>query len=127
MTTLKNVMLINALSSGATGLLLIIFSGYTAQLFGVTEQMPFVAVGILLLLFAVFVFAHSLRNPLSKRWIKVIVAIDILWVIESLIIVFPKMFAFSAMGYILIAAVALWVTLMAVLQAKGLKQFSATD
>lgn len=127
MTTLKNVMLINALSSGATGLLLIIFSGYTAQLFGVTRQMPFVAVGILLLIFAVFVFAHSRRNPLSKRWIKLIVAIDILWVVESLIIVFPKMFGFSAIGYILIVAVALWVTLMAVLQAKGLKQFSASQ
>lgn len=126
MTTLKNVMLINAVSSGATGLLLIIFSGYTAQLFSVTRQMPFVAVGIFLLLFAVLVFANSRRNPLSKGWIKLIVAIDILWVIESLIIVFPKMFGFSTIGYVLIVAVAIWVTLMAVLQAKGLQQFSAT-
>ncbi|HZH96476.1 MAG TPA: hypothetical protein VEY06_11350 [Flavisolibacter sp.] len=126
MTTLKNVMLINALSSGATGLLLVIFSGYTAELFGVTGQLPFVAVGILLLLFAVFVFAHSRRNPLSKAWIRVIIAIDILWVIESLVIVFPKMFGFSALGYMLIVAVALWVTVMAVLQAKGLKQLLRT-
>ena len=119
-------MLINALSSGATGLLLMSFPGYTAQLFGVPAKMPFVVVGIFLLLFALFVFAQSRSNPMNKRWIKVIIAIDVLWVIESLVIVFPGLFTFSNMGNLLIVAVALWVTLMAVLQGKGLKQYSTT-
>ncbi len=122
MTTLKNVMLVNAFSSGATGFLLILFPGYTAQLFGVTAQPPFVIVGIFLFLFAVMVFLHSRRNPLSKGWIKLIVALDILWVVESLVIMLSKMFGFSPLGYMLIAGVALWVAVMAALQAKGLRQ-----
>jgi len=123
MNALKNVMLINALSSGATGLLLLFFPGYTAELFGASSQMPFVAVGAFLLLFALLVFMQSRRKPLRKGWVKFIIALDIIWVVESLIILFPKMFDLSFLGYALIGAVALWVALMAVLQARGLKQF----
>lgn len=119
-------MLINALSSGATGLLLLFFPGPTADLFGASSQIPFAAVGIFLLLFALLVFIQSRRTPLRKGWVKFIIALDIVWVIESLIILFPKMFGFSFPGYALIAAVALWVALMAFLQARGLKQFSQT-
>ena len=125
MTNLKNVMLINAVSSGATGLLLILFPGYTAQLFGAGRQLPFVLAGIFLVLFAVLAFWHSRRDPLSTGWVKIIVALDILWVVESLILLFPKLFGFSAVGYMLIAGVALWVAVMAALQAKGLKQITA--
>jgi hypothetical protein len=41
MTTLKNVLIINALSSGATGLILAIFPSYIAGLFGTAQTMPF--------------------------------------------------------------------------------------
>lgn len=119
-------MLVNALSSGATGLLLILFPGYTASLFDAATQRPFIGVGIFLLVFALLVFIQSRKNPISKAWVKFIIALDIIWVLESLIIVFPKMFGFSSVGYILIAAVALWVAVMAFLQVKGLKQVRAT-
>lgn len=126
MATLKNVLLINAFSSGATGLLLIFFSGYVSKLFGLASLFPFVGVGIFLLVFALFVWIQSRRNPMNKRWIKIIIALDILWVVESLMIVLPQMFGLTSIGYILIAAVAGWVLLMAILQMKGLKQSAAT-
>ena len=122
MATLKNVLLVNALSSGATGLLLIFCSGYVSKLFGVTSTLPFVEVGVFLFVFALIVWMQSRRNPMNKKWIKIIIALDILWVIESLIIILPKMFGLTSIGYVLIAAVAGWVLLMAILQMKGLKQ-----
>ncbi len=60
---------------------------------------------------------------MQKGWIKLIIALDIIWVVESLIIVVPQLFGLSFLGYFLIGAVAGWVALMAFLQARGLKQY----
>ena len=119
-------MLINALSSGATGILIAVFSGYTAQLFGVSQRIPFVAVGMFLIAFALLVYVHSRSNAVSKGWLKLIVILDTLWVIESLILVFSQLFKLSTIGYALIIAVAVWVALMALLQARGLRLMSTT-
>lgn len=114
-------MLVNALSSGATGLLLVLLPGYTAGLFGAAYTWPFVATGIFLLVFALLVFMQSRKQTPNKSWVKVIIALDILWVIESLIIVLPALFGLTVLGYCLIGAVAAWVALMAFLQARGLR------
>ncbi|RDC63735.1 hypothetical protein [Adhaeribacter pallidiroseus] len=123
-TTLKPVLLINALSSGATALLLLVFPGTIANLFGSTTPVPFIAVGIFLLLFAGLVFNQSRKPAVQKVWVKFIIALDVLWVVESAIILIPQLFSFTTLGYILITGVALWVALMAVLQTRGLKQLS---
>ena len=124
--TLKNAMRINAVSSGATGLLLLLFPGYTASLFGASTQTPFVATGVFLLLFALFVLIQSSKIPINKRWVRLIIILDVLWVLESLLIVLPGMFGFSTLGYLVIAAVALWVALMVALQTKGLSRMSTS-
>ncbi|WAC11948.1 hypothetical protein [Dyadobacter pollutisoli] len=124
MTTLKNVLIINALSSGATGLILAIFPSYIAGLFGAAQTMPFVAVGIFLIIFAAIVFTQGRKNPPSTGWIKLIIVLDTLWVIESLMIIAAEMFGLTAIGYYSIGAVAFWVALMAFLQLKGLRQLN---
>ena len=124
MITLKNVLTINALTSGATGLLLAIFPSYLAGIFGISQSIPFIATGIFLFVFAAIVFSQSRRNPMSKGWITFIIALDILWVLESVMIIAVQMFSLSITGYLLIGAVAFWVALMAFLQIRGLKEFS---
>ncbi|QMU29356.1 hypothetical protein [Adhaeribacter radiodurans] len=124
-TTLKTVMLINALSSGATALLLLSMPGIISDLFGRGEKLPFMVVGLFLLVFAFIVFTQSRRSFIHKGWLKFIIALDILWVLESVLILIPHLFRFTTIGYILIAAVALWVAVMALLQARGLKQLTA--
>lgn len=125
MNLLKNVLLINALTSGATGVLLVLFPGMMANLCGATQEWPFMVAGIFLVAFATLVFIQSRKQAPQKGWIKLIIALDIVWVIESLIIVVPQLFGLSFMGYLLIGAVAGWVGLMAILQSKGLKQYLA--
>ncbi len=122
MTTLKNVLLINALSSGATGLLLIEFPSFTAQLFGVLQTMPFMATGIFLVVFSLLVYYASRQKPANKTLVRWIIALDIMWVADSLIVVGGQLFDFTLIGYALTSAVALWVALMAFLQIRGLKE-----
>ncbi len=126
-TTLKPVLLVNAISSGATALLLLVFPEQIARLFGSSVKMPFMAVGLFLLLFAVLVFYQSRKPAVQTGWVKFIIALDILWVVESAIILIPQLFSFTAMGYIVISAVACWVGMMAILQARGLKQLSTLN
>lgn len=118
---LKNVLLINALSCAATGLLLFLVPDHAADLFGTVHAWPFIATGLFLLAFGVFVFIQSRKQQPDRAWVKFIIGLDILWVLDSLIILVPALFGLSVIGYVLIGAVAAWVGLMAFLQIKGLQ------
>lgn len=124
MIRLKNALLLNAVSSGATGLLLLIFPGFFAGLFGTSQSIPYTVTGIFLLFFALDVYLQSRKDPLHYGRVQWIIALDILWVVGSLIIIVPRLFNLTAIGYILIGGVALWVAAMAVLQSLGLRQLS---
>lgn len=123
MRYLKNVLRINAISSGATALLLILFPGIAAELFETSQITPFIGVGVFLLLFATYVFFQSQKKPILSRKVQWIIGIDISWVIGSLVIILPRLFELSLIGYFLIGAVALWVAAMAWLQFRGLNKF----
>ena len=122
MKTLKTVLLINALSSGITGLILIVAASLIAQLFGVSATGPFIEVGIFLVAFATLVLFVSRGDTQNVNAVRFIIAIDLLWVVASIAIVFLQVFDLSTLGYLLISGVALWVGAMAYLQSAGLKQ-----
>lgn len=115
-------MLINAISSGVTGLALAILPKTIAGLFGTTATMPFIETGIFLTVFAALVFSVSRSSPVHVRGVRLVIALDTLWVIGSASIVLFQPFAISVVGYVLIGAVAVWVAAMAWLQSAGLKQ-----
>jgi len=122
MKTLKNVLLINSLSSGATGLGLVAVPGLLANLFDTYSSMPFIGTGVFLLVFAGMVLFESRKSSLSPYWVRLIIILDTLWVVGSLAIVLTKAFDLSGLGYLLIGVIALWVALMAYLQFQGLKR-----
>ena len=126
MKTLKNVMLINSISSGATGLGLAAFPKIVAGLFETTTVMPFIEVGIFLIAFAALVFSVSRGNPVNARAVRLVIVLDTLWVIGSAAIVLFQPFAISIIGYGAIGAVAVWVAAMAYLQSAGLRQMSVS-
>ena len=114
--------MINAISSGITGLILAIVPGFVANLFVTSNTTAFVAVGIFLFAFAVMVFVASIQNPLREKMVNIIIALDALWVLTSIVIILLQPLDISVLGYILIVAVAAWVALMAYLQFKGKRQ-----
>lgn len=125
MISLKNVLLINAVSSGATGMGLVVLAETVAGLFGTTAVGAVMGVGIFLVVFAAGVLNEAMQCTTRITNVYIIIALDILWVIGSIAIVLPQLFNLSAIGYIAITAVALWVAAMAYLQMKGVKQIAA--
>lgn len=126
MKTLKNVMLINAISSGATGLGLAAFPKIVAGVFETTATMPFIEVGIFLIAFAALVFSVGRANPVNARAVRLVIVLDTLWVVVSAAIVLFQLLPVSGIGYVLIGAVAVWVAAMAYLQAGGLRQMTVS-
>ncbi|WP_128546146.1 hypothetical protein [Larkinella soli] len=124
MKTLQNVLTINALSSGATGLLLVGFSDFIAQLFGIPASGIIIGVGIFLVAFAALVFVESRRNPMQPERVRFIILLDRLWVAVSLVLVVLPMVDLSVIGRVAVVAVAAWVALMAYLQNANLKKIT---
>lgn len=119
MKMLKNVLLVNSISSGATGLGLIVFPGMMASLFNVSQTMPFTFVGIFLVAFATLVYWVSRSYPIKIGSVKFIILMDSLWVAGSIGILLLQLFNLSFIGYLFIGLVAAWVGLMAALQYRG--------
>ena len=126
MLQLKNVLRINGISSGATGLGLIVFASAMADIFGLRNSIAITEVGIFLLLFALFVLWEAQRAIPNTKAVKIIIMLDVLWVIASALIVSLQLFELTALGYLAIAAVALWVAGMAYLQRVGLKETASS-
>jgi hypothetical protein len=116
MLTLSNILKINAISSGATGLLLVVFSKFSAGLFGIGTQAPFILVGLFLIGFSIFVMYNAFQKPFKPRQIVSIIWLDRLWVLVSLLVIAIYNTSISTIGLLLILAVAVWVGLMAYLQ-----------
>jgi hypothetical protein len=123
MKQLKTVLLINAISSAAAGLLLILLATPLAVLFGVADTVFFTGTGIFLLLFASFVGYVATRPQLSAGLVKLVTLLDLSWVLGSIVLVIEYANLLTLIGSILIIAVAAWVGLMALLQYKGLSIF----
>jgi hypothetical protein len=121
MLSLRNILKLNAISSGITGLGLVAFSGLFASFFEVDQQFPFTAAGIFLLAFASFVMLTALQKTINPGLVRIIVWLDTSWVIGSILAVFWLYTTISLLGNMLITAVAIWVAAMAILQSKGLK------
>ncbi|MCX6218096.1 hypothetical protein [Spirosoma sp.] len=125
MKSLQTVLIINAVSSGATGLLLLGLTSPIAQLFGQSSTGVFTEVGIFLVAFAGFVFYQSRRHITSAKAVRFIIALDLLWVVASVMLLAWPSAELTGIGQVAIAAVALWVALMAYLQTNGLKKLTA--
>ena len=121
MISLKNILLLNGASSGATGVLLLAFSRFFANLFQVSSTMAFTCVGIFLIVFGAFVIWASMGD-INRKTIQLIITLDTIWVGLSFIVAIFFYDEISLIGSVLIEVVAIWVAAMAILQTKGLKQ-----
>ena len=124
MLPLKNTLLINGISSGITGIALLEFADALASLFGGLPVLPFQLTGLFLVLFSAFVLYTAMGKPMNLASVRFISFLDLTWVVASLLLLLEAAPSLSAIGSLIIAAVAAWVALMALLQWKGLKGIS---
>ena len=120
MLPLKTTLTVNALSSGATGILLIALAKTVATLFGVSATIPFIGTGIFLVAFAAYVLNTALQSPVNQKSVRMIIALDTIWVLASAVLIGVAFSTLSRLGILAITAVAVWVAGMAFLQSKGL-------
>src|SRR6478735_113388 len=100
MMSLKNILLLNGVSSGATGVLLIAFARFFANLFLITSTMAFTGVGIFLIMFASFVIWVALGD-INRRTVQLIITLDTIWVGLSFIVAIVFYDEISLVGSIL--------------------------
>jgi hypothetical protein len=120
MITLKNVLLINGISSGVTGIGLIVFAPSVAIISGLNSPLVWYTVGVFLVAFALFVVSAAMRLLPSHKSVRIITALDVSWVISSLVVITSPI-ELTIIGRIAIIMVAGWVALMAFLQYRGLR------
>jgi len=120
MNILRLALTSNAIFSLFTGTVLILFPTYTSNLFGVQQISPFWILGILLILFGLFVFLLSRKNPIPLAPALAVTCLDVLWVIGSATLLLFDPFTISLAGNIIIGSVAFIVLVFAIGQSNGL-------
>ncbi len=118
---LRYALIGDALASGATGLLLAGGAGFLTGLLGLPEQLMRYA-GLFLLPYAAVVAYVGTRATVSSGAIWVIIAVNAIWVIESIMLLIAGWVAPTTLGVAFVAAQALVVAAFAEAQFIGLRK-----
>lgn len=117
---LNNTLKINALFSMLSGIDFIIFDKSIAGILSEKDLGSLMPMGILLIVFSIFVFAVSMMKNVNKYLVGAIIAMDSMWVIGSVFLLVAGATIFTTGGLILIAVIAFIIALFAFFQTLGL-------
>ena len=120
---LRFALLGDAAASGATGLLLAAGAGFLASLLGLPEGLLRVA-GLVLLPYAAFVAWLGARRDggVPRSALRAVVAINLLWALDSVLLLVSGWVAPTTLGGLFVVAQALVVALLAELEYVGLRR-----
>jgi hypothetical protein len=121
---LRRVLIVDATVSGATGVAMVALADVFASLLQLPVELVREA-GIILLPFAAFVaFVASRREP-ARLAVWTIIALNVVWVVDSIALLFTGWVAPNALGYIFVIAQAAMVLVLADFEYMGLKRSTA--
>ena len=115
----------DAVASGATGLLLAFGAGALAGLLGLPEALMRSA-GLILLPYAAVVAFLGTRATMSRRAVWAVIAVNGVWVADSLILLASGWVSPTALGYAFVLAQAVVVLVFAETQYFGLCRAART-
>jgi hypothetical protein len=121
---LRRALGLDALASGATGLLLLLGADLLAPFFAVPKEFLTLA-GTILVPYAVVVALVATRPVPPRLAVWAIVVVNALWVIESFAVIFAGAVSPNALGVTFIVAQAVVVALFAELEVLGLRRLAA--
>lgn len=121
---LRNALLLDGLLSGVTGLLLVLAAGWLGAFLELPRLLLLVA-GSAALPFAALLVWLSNRAEISRQAIWAVIAVNAVWVIDSLLLLVIGWVSPNLFGYAFIIAQALAIGLLAELQWFGLKHSRA--
>ncbi len=117
---LRRVLQANAVFSTISGIALIVFAGRLAAFMGVGRSWILLAIGAVLLIFAVTLLVNSRREDINENEVMQAIISDGVWVAASTVIAFMGLV--STAGIWVVASVACLVLLFAIVQAVGLRK-----
>ena len=120
LVSLRTALRLDAASSGAMGLLLLLAAGALAPLFDLPVALLRGA-GLALVPFALTLAWLSARPQIPRGWAWAVIIANVLWTVDSLLLPAIGWFAPSALGTAFVVAQALAVALFAGLQYVGLR------
>jgi hypothetical protein len=121
---LRRVLIVDAVSSGAMGVAMIAFAELLANLLQLPVELVSEA-GIVLLPFAAFVGFVASRPEPARIAVWAIIALNAVWVVDSLGLLFTGWVAPNALGLAFVIAQAAVVLVLADFQYMGLKRSTA--
>ena len=120
-TFLRFVLLVDAATCFANGLLMIFASSSVAQISGLPETLVRYA-GFSLLPFAMFLVFLATRQLSSQYLVWAAILLNVLWTADSLLLLVTGWVAPTPLGYLLVTAQALGVGTLAGLEYVGLRK-----
>jgi len=118
---LRRVLVVDAVFSGVSGIAMIMFAELLASLLQLPVDLISEA-GIVLLPFAAFVGFVASRSEPSRFAVWAIIAINIVWAVDSIVLLFTGWVAPNALGYAVVIAQAAGVLVLADLEYMGVKR-----
>ena len=118
---LRRVLAVDAISSGAMGLAMLSFGSFIAQLLNLPVDLIRDA-GLVLLPFAAFVGYIASREHPPRAGVWIIIALNVVWVVDSIVLLFTGWVEPNALGYSFVIAQAVVVGVFAELEYIGLKR-----
>jgi hypothetical protein len=124
LTFLRRILWLDALSAAVMGAMLLTLGTRLADWFALPQWLLREA-GIVLLPFAALVAYLASRSSPSRFGVGAVIAVNAIWTIDSIALLFTDWVAPSALGYAFVVGQALVVGLFAELQYAGLRRTAA--
>jgi len=121
-TLLRRALLGNSIFSTLSGLFFLLDAAPIAAFLGLDMPMMISFLGVNLLVFAAIVYKVATASPINRTFASVIVALDVAWVIGSIVLIFGHLVPLTTGGKWGIAIVADIVTLFAIAQYIGIRR-----
>ena len=118
---LRRVLVVDALASAASGIAMIAFAEVLADLLQLPVDLVSEA-GIVLLPFAAFVGFVASRSEPARFAVWAIIGLNILWVVDSILLLFTGWVAPNALGYAVVIAQAAGILVLADLEYMGYRK-----
>ena len=120
---LKRTLLVNGIATALTGTVALAGAPWLPALVGPTSPLLLAIIGAGLVVFGVVLLVQARRARIDRRVAWTIALMDIAWVLGSVAVV--KVGVLTAIGNLIVAAVAAVVLVFAILEVRGIAALAA--
>src|SRR5262245_55366329 len=119
-TLLRRTLQADAIFSGLSGVALVAAAGPIGTLLGLNAPIALAALGVALIGYAALLFATAAKEPIDRRRAIVAAVLDVIWVVDSAIVLVSGWLPLTPTGWWIVLDVAIVVAVFAELKFMGL-------